>query len=257
MPEKSLTKQKNNQLYERITKMTEINPYKPSCRIHNQKPILCIIPARSGSKRVKNKNVRLLNTIPLIHYSIQTALQCKFNPIIISTNSKTIANIALQCSPSIQIIIRPDPLSQDNSTDKDVIDHVMSSQDIGQDVVIAYLRPTTPVRDNKIVMSACSRFITQSDFTAFWCVEELIESAYKSFTLEDNQLIPTLGRLWNANLPNQMYPKTYRNNGYIDLYRNGYNDLCVMGYVTPKTIEIDAEEDLRYANWYISQEHKE
>ncbi len=257
MPEKHLTKQKNNQLYKSIPKMTEINPYKPSCRIKNQKPILCIIPARSGSKRVKNKNVRLLNSIPLIHYSIQTALQCNFNPIIISTNSKTIANIALHCNPSINILMRPDQLSQDNSIDKDVIDHVMSCQDIGQDVVIAYLRPTTPIRDKKVVRSACSRFITQSYFKALRCVEELTESAYKSFTLEDNQLIPALRRLWNANLPNQMYPKTYRNNGYIDLYRNGYNDLRVMGYVTPKTIEIDTEDDLRHANWYISQGHKE
>ena len=103
-------------------------------------------------------------------------------------------------------------------------------------------------------MSACSRFIFQNYFQALWCVEELTESAYKSFTIEDNQLIPILGPLEDANLPNQMYPKTYRNNGYIDLYRNSYKDLRVMGYVTPKTIEIDTEEELKYAEWILSHQ---
>lgn len=230
--------------------MTEINPTKPTCRVKKQKPILCIIPARSGSKRVKNKNVRLLNGIPLIHYSILTALQCKFNPIIVSTNSKTIANIALQCNPSIQILIRPESISQDNSTDQDVINYVVATQDVPQGTIIAYLRPTTPIRDEKVVRSACSRFIAQSYFTALRCVEELTESAYKSFTLQNGLLIPILAV--DANLPNQMYPTTYRNNGYIDLYRTPYDDSRVMGYVTPKVIEIDTEEELQYANWILS-----
>ena len=39
--------------------------------------VLCVVPARSGSKRVKNKNLRLLNGKPLIYYSIKSALNSK------------------------------------------------------------------------------------------------------------------------------------------------------------------------------------
>ncbi len=221
---------------------------------HNQKSILCIIPARSGSKRVKNKNIRPLNGIPLIHYSINTAIQCKFNPIIISTNSKTIANIALQCNPSITILMRPNSISQDNSTDQEVINHAVASLNAPQDTIVAYLRPTTPLRDRRVVMRACSRFMAHPEFTSLRCVEELTESAYKSFTLDDDLLIPILGPLNNANNPNQLYPKTYRNNGYLDLFRWPWiNKKLSMGFVTPHTPEIDTEEDLRYAEWYICQ----
>jgi N-acylneuraminate cytidylyltransferase len=231
-------------------------PPKLTKALINQKPVLCIIPARAGSKRVKNKNVRLLNDIPLIYYSIRTALDCKFNPIIVSTNSNTIANIALHCSHQIQILIRPDSICQDNSTDKEVIDHVIRSLKVPREIVIAYLRPTTPIRDKRMVNLACHRFVTQKIFTALRCVEELTESAYKSFIINNHQLIPIFSSLGDANLPNQVYPKTYRNNGYLDLYRNGYNDLRVMGYITPKAIEIDIEEDISYAEWKLSKERK-
>ncbi len=229
------------------------NQHKSSKPLLKPKPALCIIPARSGSKRVKNKNIRLLNGIPLIHYSINTAIQCKFDPIIISTNSKTIANIALQYNSSIAIIMRPNSISQDDSTDQEVINHIVESLNAPQDTIIAYLRPTTPLRNRRVVMRAYSRFMAHPGFTSLRCVEELTESAYKSFTLNNGQLIPILGPLDNANKPNYLYPKTYRNNGYIDLFRYPWIDEGLsMGFVTLHTLEIDTEEDLRYVEW-ISQ----
>ena len=53
----------------------------------NLKPI-CIIPARSGSKRIKNKNIINFNGKPLIYYSIETAIKSKlFSKVIVSTDS--------------------------------------------------------------------------------------------------------------------------------------------------------------------------
>jgi len=53
---------------------------------------ICIIPARSGSKRIKNKNLKLFFKKPLIYWSIKAAINSKlFNKVIVSTNDKFIA----------------------------------------------------------------------------------------------------------------------------------------------------------------------
>ena len=56
--------------------------------------VLCVVPARSGSKRVKNKNLRLLNGKPLIYYSIKSALNSKkITNTYLSTDSMKIKKI--------------------------------------------------------------------------------------------------------------------------------------------------------------------
>ena len=60
------------------------------------KPI-CIIPARKGSKRIKNKNIKLFSGYPLIKYVIETALKSKlFSRVVVSTESKEIARLAIK-----------------------------------------------------------------------------------------------------------------------------------------------------------------
>ena len=56
---------------------------------------ICIIPARSGSKRIKNKNIKLFDGKPIISYAIQLARSCGlFKRIIVSTDSYSISKIA-------------------------------------------------------------------------------------------------------------------------------------------------------------------
>ena len=60
-----------------------------------KKKCICIIPARKGSKRIKNKNIINFFGKPLIYYSIKAALKSKiFSKIIVSTDCKKIANIS-------------------------------------------------------------------------------------------------------------------------------------------------------------------
>ena len=64
--------------------------------------ITCIIPARSGSKRIKNKNLKIFFGQPLIYYSIKLALKSKiFSDVIVSTDSKRIARIAKKLGASV------------------------------------------------------------------------------------------------------------------------------------------------------------
>ena len=75
---------------------------------------LAIIPARSGSKRIKNKNIKKFFSKPIIFYSINNAINSKiFDKIHISTNSKKISKIAENYGRKVDFL-RPQSKSRDN-----------------------------------------------------------------------------------------------------------------------------------------------
>ena len=88
------------------------------------KPLtVAIIPARSGSKRIKNKNIKNFNNKPIIYYSIKAAKESKlFNKIIVSTDSKKIGLIAKKYGAEFSFI-RPKYLSGDSVGIRKVILH--------------------------------------------------------------------------------------------------------------------------------------
>ena len=78
---------------------------------------IALIPARSGSKRVPNKNVRLLNGHPLIAYTIAAAIKSKaFSDIVVSTDSEVYAETAFQYGANVPFL-RPTELAGDSSPD--------------------------------------------------------------------------------------------------------------------------------------------
>ena len=81
---------------------------------------ICLIPARGGSRRIKNKNIKNFFGKEIIYYSINKAFRSKlFDKIIVSTDSKKIANIAK--SYGAETFIRAKNLCDDFATDLDVI----------------------------------------------------------------------------------------------------------------------------------------
>ena len=86
---------------------------------------LIIIPARSGSKRVKGKNIKVLNKKPLISYSIEQCLKIKNIEILVSTNDKNIFEICKEYNLNVPFE-RPDYLCQDNSSSRSIIIHALS-----------------------------------------------------------------------------------------------------------------------------------
>ena len=114
------------------------------------KKILAIIPARSGSKSVKNKNIRLINGKPMIAYSIEHAKASKYiNRIIVTTDSEEYAAIAREYGAETPFI-RPSELAQDSSLDVDVFEHALNYLEKEENYVpdvIVHLRPTDPVRN--------------------------------------------------------------------------------------------------------------
>ena len=90
-----------------------------------KKKIICIIPARSGSKGLKNKNILNFNNKPLIVSTIKYALSCeKINNVIVTTDSSKIANIAKKYGAEVPFI-RPKKLSGDLSTTEETLQHAL------------------------------------------------------------------------------------------------------------------------------------
>ena len=89
------------------------------------KPI-CIIPARSGSKRIKNKNIKKLNGKPIIQYSIDAAIKSRcFSKVIVSTDSAKIKKIAENFGAEVPFL-RPKKLSGDRVALRPVVIHALN-----------------------------------------------------------------------------------------------------------------------------------
>ena len=88
--------------------------------------ILSLIPARSGSKSVKNKNIRLINGRPMLAYSIQHAKESRYiNRIIVTTDSEEYAAIAREYGAETPFL-RPAEYATDTSLDIDVFRHALT-----------------------------------------------------------------------------------------------------------------------------------
>jgi CMP-N-acetylneuraminic acid synthetase len=126
--------------------------------------VTCIIPARGESKRLPNKNIALLNSKPLITYSIEAWNKSKYRtrPAIVSTDNPDIWNIAnVNCATTY---LRPSLLAQDNTPTLPVIQNVIDTiQKYYQRRVqwVLILQPTSPLRTTEDI-DACLDIISNN-----------------------------------------------------------------------------------------------
>jgi N-acylneuraminate cytidylyltransferase/CMP-N,N'-diacetyllegionaminic acid synthase len=118
--------------------------------------ILCTICARAGSKGVANKNLRPINSKPLIVYSIEQALATKlFDQIVVSSDSAEIRNVAL-ANGATYAVERPFEFASDTAPKLPAIRHCVESSEkkFGQFEVIIDLDATAPLRNPEDILGA-------------------------------------------------------------------------------------------------------
>ncbi len=152
---------------------------------------LTIIPAREGSKQLKNKNILKFDGKPLIYWTIRSAQKSKFvKDIIISTDSKKIAKICEKFKCKVPSL-RPKKLSLSNTLMNKVINYEVkkNSKNKLYDAVIL-LQPTSPLRTHKDIDKACQRFIKQkADSLVSICKLKHIYNPDSLYKIKKNFLI--------------------------------------------------------------------
>tara|TARA_B110000483_G_C18180792_1_gene536934 strand:- start:1508 stop:2170 length:663 start_codon:yes stop_codon:yes gene_type:complete len=121
--------------------------------------IYCLVPARKGSKRIKNKNLILIKNNYLINFTIKTALNTKLiDKVFVSTNDKRIEKILLK---NVNIIKRPENISRDTSSTEECISHFisyLSTNKIKTPDAIVLLQCTSPYRGKNDINLAIKNF---------------------------------------------------------------------------------------------------
>jgi len=183
--------------------------------------IVALVPARSGSKSIKNKNLKKINNKPLIYYAINTAKRCKMiDDVYVTTDSKKIKNIALQYGAKVPFL-RPKKISGDLSKDIDYIKHFFNFMKFKNKTVLVILQPTTPERNVKIIDNAIIKFIKNGG-DSLRSVSLARETPYKMWIRKGKFMQPFLGlkSINLSNRPRQSLKKVYWQNGYIYITSN-------------------------------------
>ncbi len=193
--------------------------------------ILCIIPARSGSKGLKHKNILDIKGLPMMVWSIKQAQESKFSKnmkIILSTDSEKYRDIGLQYGAEVPFL-RPKNISGDLSNDyecfKHCVDFLEKNENYKSDFIVQ-LRPTYPTRTVETLDNCISKFIDiRNKYDSLRTVIPFEKSPFKMYTIEENILNPLFT---NINYKNeilkepynecrQKLPQTYLHNGCIDI----------------------------------------
>lgn len=148
--------------------------------------IICMIPARIGSKRIKKKNLRLINNKPLISYVIEKAKKIKFfDSIYLNSDSKIFENIAKE--HSIKFYKRNKSLATDKSTNDEFTLDFLNNTNC--DIIIQLL-PTSPLITIKEINEFCKFMIKNKLDTLVSVEEKQIACVFKSKSINFKKLLP-------------------------------------------------------------------
>lgn len=216
----------------------------------NVSKILALIPARSGSKRVKNKNIRPLAGKSLIAYTIEAAKKSQLiNRIIVSTDSKEIAKIAQKHGAEVPFL-RPAEISQDDSTEYQYYSHALNwlkENEWYEPDLIVNLYPTSPLRKPETIDKAIKRLLAHPEADSLRSVKKATQHPYKMWRIVGEYLEP-LTPSKNNNLHTfsiQLFPEIYIQNSsiYIIKTKSFYQYRATIGNVI-LSFEMDEEESL-------------
>tara|TARA_Y100000294_G_scaffold170159_1_gene182127 strand:+ start:673 stop:1401 length:729 start_codon:yes stop_codon:yes gene_type:complete len=231
--------------------------------------VVALIPARSGSKGVPEKNIRLLGGRPLLAWSVAAASRATtIDRVIVSTDSAQYGEIAAAHGAEVPFL-RPRSLATDESLDIDFVLHAMdhlAEQGDEPDTVV-HIRPTTPFRSPTVIDAAVERFVDSDRFTSLRSVHEMPTTAYKSMEITDSGVLRQLGAqgtaLDDANGPRQKFPVTYIANGYVDVLSGPFIRVAgllhgdqVFPFVTPPALEVDTAEDFDLLEYHLDRHPK-
>lgn len=155
--------------------------------------ILAFIPARAGSKRVPNKNIKLFKGKPLIAYTIETAKKSRFiNRVVVSTDSQDIADIAKQYNAEVPFL-RPGEISHPDSTEMQFFEHALDwfeKNEKYEPDLIVLLYPTSPFRKTESIDRAVAEMLKHPEADSLRSIKLCSEHPCKMWVTDMDYLKP-------------------------------------------------------------------
>ena len=164
--------------------------------------VIALIPARSGSKRVEHKNVRVLGDHPVLAYTIAAARESEiFAKILVSTDSEEYAEIARHYGAEVPFL-RPPEVSGDLSPDIEWVEFTLNKlREQGSKFgCFSILRPTSPFRQAATIRRAWNQFLSEQGVDSLRAVEKCKQHPGKMWVVRKNRMTPLLP-LTPAELP--------------------------------------------------------
>lgn len=215
---------------------------------------IAIIPARSGSKGLRDKNIKLMNGKPLLAYSIEAAkVSGVFDEIMVSTDSQKYADIALDYGGSVPFL-RSAEKSTDTSSSWDAILEVLGRyRECGRKFdTVCLLQPTSPLRSGEDIVKAYELF-SKSAVNALTSVCEVDHSPLWTMTLDETRML-TEFRKRSVDVPRQKLDTYYRINGAIYIRQLEYDidginllDDNEVAFIMDKRRSVDIDDEFDFA----------
>lgn len=233
--------------------------------MNNTSPYIAIIPARGGSKRLPDKNMRILAGKPLIGWTIESAIESGvFSRVVVSTDSWEIAVMAAQFGAEVPFM-RPEELASDDTPSIEVLIHAANSLMAGKETPwthLACLQPTSPLRTAENIREAV-HLLEEKQADAIISVCKSEHSPLWSNTLPDSLSLDGFIPEHVQKTPSQQLPEYYRLNGALYFCRiprmieerTLFLKTGTYAYIMSRkdSIDIDDQVDFDLAGIYLAQ----
>ena len=215
---------------------------------------ICLIPARGGSKRIKNKNIKKFFGKPLLERVIKNAKKSKlFDDIYVSTDSSLIKGLAIRCG-AIVPYIRSKKLSNDHAIIKSVIDDFISKVILNKNkkINIFVLYPTSVFVEKKLI-TKCSQMLKTTEYVT--TIKKFPHPIQRALKFNKGKLEPL--NLKKKLMRTQDLEDYYYNSGQIDCFKldawlkNKIFHKMKAKFIILKdfdSVDIDTPEDLKLAH---------
>ncbi len=231
---------------------------------------IALIPARAGSKRVQDKNVRPLAGHPMLAYAIHNAFQSGvFSDVLVSTDSEKYASIAREYGASVPFM-RPAAYAGDLSPDIEWVEYTLKRlKDEGRDYdYFSILRPTNPFRTAETIRRAWDAFISEPGADSLRAVEKCKQHPGKMWVIRGNRMLPLLPlspetQPWHSS-QYQSLPEVWVQNASLEIARTPVvfqgrtiAGVVIVPFVTQgyEGFDINHPEDWRQAEELLEQGH--
>lgn len=225
----------------------------------NKKKIIALIPARSGSKGVVDKNLRKIGDKSLIEWAVDLGLSMKaIQEVYISTDSKAYESHAVSRGAK-SLGLRSDAAANDTAKMSEVIIEFIEKYNEADDFIIVLLQPSSPfrsVREENEIEKACSSLSDDISYFSAAFVDE--PHPFKTFQIDEMNQVQPLNDFSSLTQPRQTLPKYYMFDGAYYIFSKNFF-LKHKAFITDSSrvivskeerVNIDSERDLSLAKLF-------